>query len=263
MSEELRSVRPRRRQIYVVILSLLAPGLGHLFAGSFRLGLFLLFITLVNAALREFWLMASPMGLWISSLTGIAIWLFAIIDSIRVGQHPIRSSAAWFQRGYVLFLMFIIYWGVAAGIGAASNFGVSEMSAGSMYPTVLVGDSLVFKKKLNPTHIQRGALIVFLREEKLYLKRVVALPGDKLEARDDLLLINDGPVHGDFAGAIEIAPQVVPEKNLFVLGDDLENSFDSRYWGFVSFESVVGQPLYIYFSRDSWSIRWDRMGMRF
>ena len=145
---------------------------------------------------------------------------------------------------------------------------------------------------------------------KNYVKRVVGVPGDTLEMRDKILYLNGVELSEDYArntdrtGADAIhsnmswqrnhllasevgrhrvdrrryrpsrdnwGPLFVPEGSLFVLGDNRDNSEDSRYWGFVSRNAVRGQPWVVYFSFDPASparvpwlraVRWDRVGER-
>jgi signal peptidase I len=154
---------------------------------------------------------------------------------------------------------------------------------------------------------RRGDVIVFESPEditKTYVKRLVGVPGDTLEMRNGILLRNHAPVPEGYAlhTAPDIdpvedrfrwqrdyvatptaatigyypsrnnwGPLVVPEKNYFVLGDNRDNSSDSRYWGFVADSLVKGRPFVIYYSYapDSaqglaWltRIRWNRLGER-
>jgi signal peptidase I len=153
---------------------------------------------------------------------------------------------------------------------------------------------------------QREDVIVFESPEdlsKTYVKRLVGLPGDTLEMKDGALFRNsvriteryvlhhsevdrveerfrwqrDYVVHGANASVQYYpsrnnwGPLVVPQKNYFVLGDNRDNSSDSRYWGFVADSLVKGRPFVIYYSYapDSsqtlaWltRIRWNRLGER-
>jgi len=151
---------------------------------------------------------------------------------------------------------------------------------------------------------ERGEVIVFNpphEPDKNYVKRVLGLPGDTLEMVDKRLLVNGRPSHEPYARYIDrrgdavhpgmnwqsnhlIAgpadyhpsrdtwgPLVVPEARYFVLGDNRDNSEDSRYWGFVERESIRGRPWFIYYSfrpHDDvpapWlnSVRWGRIGWR-
>lgn len=151
---------------------------------------------------------------------------------------------------------------------------------------------------------QRGDVIVFESPEdlsKTYVKRLVGVPGDTLEMRDGLLLRNGVRLSEDYVWhtAPEVdrvedrfrwqrrfvvradasvgyypsrnnwGPLAVPHENYFVLGDNRDNSSDSRYWGFVPDSLVKGRPFVIYYSYSpdssqslAWltRIRWGRLG---
>jgi signal peptidase I len=115
--------------------------------------------------------------------------------------------------------------------------------------------------------IRRGDIVVFRyprNPEEIYLKRVAAVGGDTLEIRDGVLFINSraisepyavhhGPAHSRYE---QMAPIVVPKRKLFVMGDNRDNSSDSRDWGFVPVENVIGEPMFVYWSYDAPSSRW-------
>ncbi|MBI3791429.1 MAG: signal peptidase I [Gemmatimonadetes bacterium] len=154
---------------------------------------------------------------------------------------------------------------------------------------------------------KRGEVIVFLYPEdptKNYVKRLVGLPGDTVAMRRGQLVVNGIREHGayiehtmpwDDRGAEEFqwqrpylaldsvaahryhptrdnwGPLVVPPQHMFVLGDNRDNSSDSRYWGFVADSLLRGAPLFVYYSYQpdstrpfAWltGIRWDRLGER-
>lgn len=129
--------------------------------------------------------------------------------------------------------------------------------------------------------VQRNDLLVFdwpVDPSKAFVKRVVGLPGDTLVMRSGVLLRNQVPQQEPYAVRAPLSgegirnhwgPIVVPPAHVFVLGDNRENSLDSRYWGFVPDSLVRGTPWIVYFSyapdasqRFPWvtRIRWDRVG---
>lgn len=128
---------------------------------------------------------------------------------------------------------------------------------------------------------ERGDIIVFMfpeDETKDFIKRVIGLPGDKLEIKDKKVYVNGQRLtelytqHVDpavLAHTIQprdnLGPITVPDDSYFVMGDNRDQSLDSRFWGFVKREKIKGKAFLIYWSWDGrgdpahW-VRWDRIG---
>jgi signal peptidase I len=154
-----------------------------------------------------------------------------------------------------------------------------KIPSGSMEPTLLIGDHILVNKfiygikvpLINKTLIpisnpERGDIVVFiypLDRKKDFIKRVIGLPGDEIRIVNDKIYIN-GKLYHDPHGVYRdntretknLGPFVVPEDSLFVMGDNRDHSYDSRYWGFVPMESVKGKAMIIYWS---WP-HWERFG---
>lgn len=166
-----------------------------------------------------------------------------------------------------------------------------KIPSGSMKPTLEIGDHILVNKfsygvklpYLRNTIIpvgqpRRGDIAVFIYPEdksKDFIKRVIAVGGDTVEIRNKKLFVNgeavDDPhgVHVEdviYPRAIQrrdnFGPVRVPEGTLFVMGDNRDQSYDSRFWGFVKLEDVIGKAFIIYFSWDSENsgVRWGRIG---
>lgn len=131
--------------------------------------------------------------------------------------------------------------------------------SGSMEPTLRVGDRiLVGKFAYRLWEIRRGDTIVFrypLNPNKDFVKRVVGLPGERIELKEGLVLIDGRPLGelypttlpgGDRACSSSYGPEVVPSDKVFVLGDNRCNSEDSRFFGFVPIKNVVGRAMVVY-----------------
>ena len=161
----------------------------------------------------------------------------------------------------------------------------------SMVPTLLVGDQLVvnkliygikipyFRNTIIPiTDPQRGDIIVFIypKDRSIdFIKRVIGVSGDTIEIKDKKIFIN-GKVFTDntgiytdkiiYPGSVQprdnFGPITVPKGSLFVLGDNRDESMDSRFWGFVDLKDVQGKAFIIYWSwnPDERKIRWQRLG---
>ena len=151
-----------------------------------------------------------------------------------------------------------------------------KIPSGSMQPTLLVGDHILVSKFIygikapfiNRTIVpiskpKRGDVIVFtypLDKSKDYIKRVIGLPGDQIKIIDKEIFINGRLFDGPF-GVYDknsrrnnnLGPIIVPAKGLFVMGDNRDHSYDSRYWGFVPLELVKGKAIIIYWSWPHWN----------
>lgn len=147
-----------------------------------------------------------------------------------------------------------------------------KIPSGSMRPTLLEGDLILVNKFIygakipftkyrlpKVVEIKRGDVVVFIYPEdpkKDFIKRMVGLPGDVIEIKNGTIFVNEQPLvepvfnqryyynRGDFAK--EDQKLIVPADNYFVLGDNSGSSKDSRYWGFVPKDNVLGQAMVIY-----------------
>ncbi len=173
-----------------------------------------------------------------------------------------------------------------------------KIPSGSMLETLQIGDQILVNKFIYGIKIpftdgkilipvkepQKGDIVVFKYPEdpsKDFIKRVVATGGDTLEIRDKKLYVNNNLVEkepyavhkapaiipGKFSTRDNLRKIKVPENKLFVMGDNRDNSHDSRFWGFVDFSAVRGKALIIYWSWNKdpsvpiWaSVRWSRIG---
>ncbi len=166
-----------------------------------------------------------------------------------------------------------------------------KIPSGSMLNTLLIGDHLLVNKFIygikNPfngsTWIplkapERGDIVVFkypLNPDQDYIKRVVGVEGDQVEIKDKKVYVNGEQLEEEYAIFLDdkiftaaeqprdnMEPVTVPENSLFVMGDNRDNSYDSRYWKFVSLKSIKGKAFILYWSWDkkNLSVRWGRIG---
>jgi signal peptidase I len=158
-----------------------------------------------------------------------------------------------------------------------------KIPTGSMENNLLIGDHLLVNKFVfGPTagevenavlpvrDIRRGDIVVFKypdEPERDFIKRVIGLPGETLELRNKRVYINGQPLDEGYVHFLEpvaegqevtsfdvrerYGPVRVPEGQYFVMGDNRDNSQDSRYWGFLPEHYIKGRALMIYWSYDA------------
>jgi len=167
--------------------------------------------------------------------------------------------------------------------------------SGSMEPTLLVGDYLIASRlsyvvKIPFTDVvlfrlgepQRGDVAIFrypLDPSKDFVKRIIAKEGDVVEIKNKIVYVNGRKVDEGYAHFTDdtvipgssmprdnLNPVRVPKGCYFAMGDNRDNSSDSRFWGFLRNEDLIGKAEIIYFSLNGRSdnplrtVRWDRLG---
>jgi signal peptidase I len=178
-------------------------------------------------------------------------------------------------------------------------FQAFKIPTGSMEQNLLIGDHLIVNKMifapaatrieramLPGRDIRRGDVIVFkypVEPDRDFVKRVIGLPGDKLELHRKRIYINGKALDEPYVQFLEppstegaprvddlreeYGPVTVPAGQYFMMGDNRDNSQDSRFWGFMPASYVKGQALFIYFSFEEDAsvakllsgVRWERL----
>jgi signal peptidase I len=166
-----------------------------------------------------------------------------------------------------------------------------KIPSGSMKQTLQIGDHILVNKFIYGIKIpylrktivplkkpRRGDIVVFkypVDPDKDFIKRVVGIPGDEIEIRDKQLFVNKQRVNHDYGIYTDsnilsakvrprdnFGPITVPDRSLFVMGDNRDESFDSRFWGFVDYKALNGKAFIIYWSwdKENFGVRWNRLG---
>ena len=197
-----------------------------------------------------------------------------------VNIEPMNKKGKWITEMIVVVMVVLL---IRAFVAQAYN-----IPSGSMKPNLLVGDFILVNKLVYRfSEPQRGDIVVFkypVDPRIDFIKRIVGMPGDVVEVRNNQVFINGEPAKLIEVGKVEedglkkiiyeevlpggvkhkvqvyedpffpsrrdFGPVVVPPDHYFVMGDNRDNSEDSRYWGFVPRENIVGKAFVIYFSGD-------------
>ncbi len=267
-------MKSRKNPLVAGGLSFVLPGAGQVYNRQKRKTLvwyvifFLLPLLFVLCkCLYSFW------GLVLLLFLYVWMYLYNVGDAIHGALRPKQMERQpWHKMLIVALVVFIaadVY--IIAGYRSKNTIGLRafRVITNSMAPTIQAGDSFIldlnyYKKK----EIQRGNVIVFLRKDYKgpLCKRVIGLPGDRIEGRGATVVVNGVLFEEPYAQYIgrntalddfnqkhqasEFGPILIPDGRLFVMGDNRDNSYDSRDpdFGFVPVESVWAKPLYIYFS---------------
>jgi signal peptidase I len=214
-----------------------------------------------------------------------------VLTKEKAGQKPAEEPKAQVQE----FIEAIIIAILIAVVIRALVVQAYKIPSRSMVPTLLIGDHLLVNKFIYGIKIpvirttlvsvsnpERGDIIVFIYpndRSKDYIKRVIGVAGDKIEIRNKNIFINDKLYKDNFGIYSDsivypamvqprdnFGPVVVPKNSLFVMGDNRDESADSRFWGFVNLQDVEGKALLIYWSWNSEEdnllkkVRWERIG---
>jgi signal peptidase I len=263
------------------LLQLITPGLGNLYSGRPRRALILFVILRIlsfGSLITLLWL-SGLMSIVIFLLFALVVTVFVVADGVRCAKaaDPAYRLASY-NRWYVYVLLVI---GIAIVDGTVvTNLVTSRFIQAfntptpSMQPTILRGDRIIVDKivySFSPP--VRGDLVVYHPPDvpsATYVKRIVGLPGESIEIRNRTVLINGKEIverYAQFASNPSglddsFGPTVIPPDSYFVLGDNRNNSIDSRTTGAVERTQVLGKVRTVYFSLDpdNGTIRWNRIG---
>ncbi|WP_185245079.1 signal peptidase I [Citrifermentans bremense] len=268
------------------LLSLIQPGLGQVYNGEVRKALPIYIIPALLIPAMILCLHSGFIRIFLATyaILGFAYYTFVFVDAVRTAR---QFKTQYAPKKYNKLITYIgIYFLIAIfsmSISTAVKTNVIQaykFPSGSMEPTLLIGDHILVDRTQSAKNPKRGDLIVFEYPEdssKDFIKRVVAVGGDTVEIKDKELFVNGKTVKEPYAVHKETdlipatinprdnyGPQVVPKDSYFVLGDNRDRSYDSRFWGAVTKNKVKGTVKNLYWSWDKKNllVRWDRIGMR-
>lgn len=288
-------IKPRKPGLAAVLCLIGAP-VGHVYAGNLCRGLFLWCLgSLVIEPLLLSCIATLPLGAHFCLLPLILFLfyrIFMMVDAYLVAKHNQHAPLRSYQKKWIYLVVLNATYFANFGLGICCKTFVAEaflIPSDSMAPTLQAGDRIqVDKLWYNPARMKRDDLAVYRSKgpgSPSYIMRVVGLPGDLIEIKEEEVFVNGvrrADKHASFNGPIFIpkianyGPLAVPFDSFFVLGDNRRNANDSRFNGPIPLSDLIGRANMIYWSRErhypdprdksryeTGLIAWERIGTFF
>ena len=311
--EDRKIMFKKRKPLFALALSLFLTGLGHVYNGKPKKAII---IFLIYSIVPFLFFQTSVLGpgqmmilfLLLSLLTSLGIYIWAAVDSWksakRIGNNYVLK---FYNKLYVYVLLIILLssypLGLIVDLSKVCFFAQPyRITTGSMAPTLFPGDLIMTNRRIDHSAknhgLKRGEPVVFKSPKDKtipFVKRIIGLPGDKIEIRGMDLYVNGQKIsskedsdlekrqgenteketmtvyeEGD-SGTYSVSyikgserkdlSMTVPEEYCFLIGDNRDNSLDSRHWGPIPLNDIIARAKLVYFSFDpEGGIRWRRIG---
>jgi signal peptidase I len=267
-----------KRFVIALLLGLLVPGLGQVYARRPWRGIAMaVSLALLTAIIMIFRLLLSFWGFIIAFLLTVVWRLWIAGDGCYVACKELGTSPPPRRVKMIIAATVDVF---LLGVYPVPDyftdrlrryFGAFKIDSGSMCPTLCEGDRIVAARDAFKLRIpDRGELLLFdfNHTGTIYTKRIIGVPGDTVaRGPSNTILVNNVPIAfpipcGENESFDKLGPEgppfetvKVPESSLFVIGDNLDNSYDSRFFGVIPLDELRGKPKFIY-----WSPNHSRIG---
>jgi signal peptidase I len=291
----------KRRWWLAGLLSYLLPGLGQVYNGQALKGLFFNFIftlwggivfTLIFHVAKQEITGLKILLLFMAILISFAAHLYVIIESIRTARKKGASFQPevynrWFIYMAAIFICLMIDHAVTTAI-KENVIKPYRIAAASMEPSLKAGDFIIGNQMYFSTHNpERRDIVLFKNpadKNMDFIKRIIGMPGDTLQIIDKEVWINGEKLNESYTEFMDstilaqyktvrdnFGPFLLSPNSYFVMGDNRDNSLDSRQFGTIKRHQIKGKLSFIYFSWDNtipawkifhklFSIRFNRIG---
>ncbi len=266
--------------------TLLTMGLGHIYCGEVKRGFIFFAIHYVLVLLSFILLKLSPSitNLATIALVMLSYFVYCLADALKVSRkkthyYELQKYNRWYIYVVIILIFLVIPRPLTRSYIKENVAKTFNIPAGSMIPTLLIGDMLLAKTDpISKAGIKRGELVIFKypqERSRIFLKRVIAMGRETLTIKNKKVLIDDVEIEEPYI--FNSDPQIItsksiprdnlksvkiPKGQMFVLGDNRDDSYDSRYWGFVKKSDIIGKAAFLFWSwdHDNYKVRWDRIG---
>lgn len=280
----------RRRPWIAALLGLFLGPIGQVYAGAAKRGMVLYLLILLVAPVAFFVAIQIPstrIACYSLFAVAVAVNLFFPIDAYRVARRANQTNQP--RRGYQRWWVYVVAILVVFAVDEAQiriiRLYVAEgfsILTNPMGDTIIRHERFLVDKAFGPAEPDYEDVVCFVHsdefEDNSSVLRVVGLPGDTIEVRNEKVYRNGEALDEPYANHFGDKPPtpellnsdlvVVPEGHMYVLGDNRRFAYDSRMRGCVSLDSIFGYPRFVYWSmkpeqKDSGflgRIRWSRIG---
>lgn len=181
-------------------------------------------------------------------------------NEMEIHNLTTKTSYVLNKKLIIKIVCFYIIAFIVSAIIINRTCGLDYVPSSSMKNTIQIGDNIITNKiayilKNKP---QRGDIINFIAPDsrEKYVKRVIGLPNETIWIRNGIVYVNDVALSEDYVIPFteeDCGPYIVPEGKYFVLGDNREDSYDSRYWmvKYVNADDILGKVVTCYKSKEN------------
>ena len=276
--------KPRKTWI-AILFTFFTIGLGHIYCGKLSRGIYFFILGQIVVVLAFFLLIFSPpYGVLLAIFLAVFIFLFFLADVYKISKElPATYELKQYNKWYV----YLILVAIASFLIQPLNESLVKkyisqafnIPSGAMLNTLQIGDHIICNKLIYKiTTPKRGDVVIFPYPKDpsvSYVKRIVGVGGETVEIRNKKVLIDGREVNEKYAihksdrvfpagsnPRDNFGPVNIPLGSVFLMGDNRDNSHDSRFWGFVKTSEIEGKVHYVYWSWDPEKsrIKWKRIG---
>ena len=255
----------KKRNIYLAaILSLLQPGIGHVYVGRAKQGFILIAAAYsIMLLLGLSGILSTFYGILLLAIFGVTFYISVIAHSVRLAKNSKEYNLKPYNKWYWYILLVIIF-SILSELFFSQRIGLLgyetyKIPARAMTPTLQAGDFITVDTRYSQYAI--GDIVVFQSDKadsKPLVKRIAAVGGDSIRISKgniirngkvaDIFNVPESKRKDDYSTSME--RQIVPENEVFLIGDWRDNSKDSRLFGTIMITDIIGKVTYIYWSSD-------------